>query len=69
MGWLIATTPKNAAFHAVQCVNLLVALIGTMTNSVHGWILTGFAEALLACAIGANAVMKMNSNSVNGIGE
>jgi hypothetical protein len=68
VGWLTATKQKTAAFHAVQCVNLLVALIGKMMNSVLGWVLTGFAKARLVYAIGANAGMKINSNSVNGTG-
>jgi hypothetical protein len=49
-------------------VNPLVAMIGKIMNSVRGWILTGFAKARLAYAIGANAGMKINSNSVNGTG-
>ena len=68
VGWLIAAMQINAAFHAIQCVNPLVAMIGKMTNNVHGWILTGFAKARLACAIGANAGTIMTSSAVNGIG-
>ena len=65
---MIATTQKSVAFPVVRFVNPLAALIGKMMNSARGWILTGFAKARLVYAIGANAVMKMNSNSVNGIG-
>ena len=65
---MIATTRENAAFHAVQCVNPLVVLIGKVMNSVLGWILMASAKARLVYAIGVNAVMKMNSNSVNGTG-
>jgi len=68
VGWLIATTQKTVAFHAVRCVNPLVALIGKITNSVRGWILTGFAKARLVCAMGANAGARTISSAVSGIG-
>lgn len=68
MDWLVATTKKAVASHVAQCVNRQVARIGKMTNSVLGWILTGFAKARFAYAIGVNAGMRMNSNIVNGIG-
>lgn len=68
MEWLIATMQKNVAFHAVRCVNLLVAMIGKIMSSVRGWILTGFAKARLVCAIGANAGTITTSSAVNGIG-
>lgn len=67
MGWLIATTQKNAALHAVQCVNLLVALIWKMMNSVRGWILTDSAKVRPVCAIGVNVGTKMTRSVVNGI--
>ena len=65
---MIAATQKNVAFHAVRCVNPLVALIGKMKNSVLRWILMGFAKARLACAIGANAGTRTISSAVNGTG-
>jgi hypothetical protein len=65
---MFAITQKNAAFHAVQCVNLLVALIGKMMNSVLGWILMASAKARLAYAIGVNAGTITTSSAVNGIG-
>lgn len=65
---MIATIQKNVAFHAVRCVNLLVALIGKIMSSVHGWILTGFAKTRLACAIGVNVGMRMTNGIVNGMG-
>lgn len=68
MGWLIATTQKTVAFHAVRCVNPLVALIGKITNSVRGWILTGFAKARLAYVIGVSAGARTISSAVSGIG-
>lgn len=65
---MIATIQKNVVFHAVRCVNLLVALIGEMTNSVHGWTLMASAKARLVCAIGANAGTITISSAANGIG-
>ena len=68
MGWLTATIQKTAVFHVPQCVNLRVALIGKMPNSVHGWILTDSAKARPVYAIGVNAGAKTISSAANGIG-